>query len=71
MNSRQHKVITRIFAEGTQGFKGGLSAKNYISIAHTTASTATRDLQALVTMGALHKIGDKKASRYYLSSQNK
>jgi Fic family protein len=33
LNSRQEKVLLRVFAEGVDGFKGGLSAKNYISIA--------------------------------------
>lgn len=66
MNSRQQKVIARVFAEGTKGFTGGLSAKNYVTIADTTASTATRDLQDLVEMGALTKTGERKSTRYYL-----
>jgi hypothetical protein len=32
LNSRQKKVIERIFKEGLSGFKGSLSAENYISI---------------------------------------
>jgi Fic family protein len=66
MNARQQKVIARIFAEGTKGFIGGLSAKNYVTIAQTTPSTATRDLQSLVEMGALIKTGSRKSTRYYL-----
>lgn len=67
MNERQKKVVARLFAEGTKGFTGGLSAKNYITIARTTASTATRDLQALVAMGALTKTGERKSTRYHLN----
>jgi Fic family protein len=39
LNARQEKVLLRIFAEGPEGFKGGLSAANYITI--TGAPTAT------------------------------
>lgn len=66
LNERQKKVIERVFREGPEGFKGGLSAANYIRIAQTTASTATRDLQSLVEMGALKRTGERKATRYYL-----
>ena len=68
LNHRQQKVIARMFAEGTKGFIGGLSAKNYMTIARTSASTTTRDLQALVEMGALTKTGSRKSTRYYLKS---
>jgi Fic family protein len=52
--------------EGTQKFKGSLSAKNYISIAQTSASTATRDLKDLVQKGILLQTGSLKAARYWL-----
>ena len=67
LNERQGKVIERIFREGLEGFKGGLSAANYIRIAQTTASTATRDLQSLVERGALKKVGERKSTRYFLN----
>jgi Fic family protein len=67
LNLRQEKVIHRIFKEGIQGFKGGLSAENYISITKTSRATATRDLQELVEMGVLVKTGNLKGTRYYLS----
>ena len=66
LNKRQEKVIARMFREGVKGFAGGLSAKNYIKIADTTASTATRDLQQLVEMGAMIKRGELKSTRYFL-----
>ncbi len=66
MNERQIKVIRRVFEEGHNGFKGGLSAKNYTRIAGTSASTSTRDLKNLIDMGALYKTGELKSTRYYL-----
>ena len=48
MNARQSKVVARMFAEGTKGFEGGLSAQNYVAITQTSASTVTRDLKDLV-----------------------
>jgi Fic family protein len=56
-----------MFREGIDGFKGGLSAENYISIAKTSRATATRDLQALVAMGALTRSGELRHTRYQLN----
>jgi Fic family protein len=66
-NERQGKVVQRIFKEGINGFKGGLSAENYIKITGTTASTATRDLQKVVELGAFKRSGERKGTRYYLN----
>jgi len=66
LNERQSKVIARMFEEGIEGFKGGLSAENYISITDAPRATTTRDLQALVEIGALKKTGERKHTRYYL-----
>jgi Fic family protein len=66
LNPRQEKVITRIFQEGIEGFKGGLSAENYISITKTSRATATRDLQDLVDKKILDKKGQLKGTRYDL-----
>ena len=67
LNTRQLRVITRIFKEGPKEFFGGLSAKNYISIAKTTSSTATRDLTDLVEKGVFIKTGVLKHTRYSLN----
>ena len=67
LNARQQKVIGRLFTAGTDGFVGGLSAKNYISLAKTSPATATRDLQDLVRKQALRVEGRLKSTRYYLS----
>ena len=66
LNKRQEKVILRMFQEGPKGFKGGLSAENYITISETSRATATRDLQDLFQKGALTKTGELKSTRYYL-----
>ena len=67
LNERQEKVIARMFGEGIDGFKGGLSAENYITIAKTSRATATRDLQDLVEKGALTRTGELRHTRYYLN----
>ena len=67
MNPRQEKVIERMFREGIDGFKGGLSAKNYIAITSAPRATVTRDLNNLVAIGALVKTGQLKHTRYYLN----
>lgn len=69
MNERQARVIARMFREGLDGFAGGLSAANYITIAATSRATATRDLQELVAMGALIQSGSLKSTRYHLVGQ--
>jgi Fic family protein len=68
LNKRQEKVIARMFREGIDGFKVGLSAENYISIANTSRATATRDLQELVAKGALTKTGELRYTRYHLNA---
>jgi Fic family protein len=67
LNERQEKVVTRMFREGPNGFKGGLSAENYIRITGTSRATATRDLQDLVEKQALTSTGLLKSTRYYLN----
>jgi len=67
MNERQEKTIARMFREGIDGFKGGLSADNYITITKTSRATATRDLQDLVAKAALTKTGELKHTRYHLA----
>jgi Fic family protein len=70
INPRQMKVLLRMFAEGPNGFKGGLSAENYIAITKTTRATTTRDLADLVEKGALVKTGELRYTRYRLNLQS-
>jgi Fic family protein len=67
LNERQAKAVARMFGEGPEGFKGGLSAENYMSIARTSRATATRDLQDLVALGALTRTGQLRHTRYALN----
>lgn len=67
LNERQIKVLTRIFKEGLDGFKGGLSAENYIAITQTSRATATRDLQDMITKKVFFSTGERKSTRYFLS----
>lgn len=67
LNERQDKVVTRVFKEGLDGFKGGLSADKYIKIADTSRATATRDLQDLVEKGAITRTGELRHTRYALN----
>lgn len=71
LNERQRKAVARMFKEGTDGFKGGLSAENYITITQASRATATRDLQDLVELGALTKTGELRHTRYQLNLKNK
>jgi Fic family protein len=67
LNPRQEKVLLRMFAEGLEGFKGGLSAENYLAITKTSRATATRDLTDLVNIGVFVKKGVLRNTRYYLN----
>jgi len=68
-NERQEKVLARMFREGVEGFKGGLSAENYMAITGTSPATATRDLADLVVKGALTRTGERRHTRYWLNIQ--
>ncbi len=67
LNNRQEKVLLRVFEEGIEGFKGGLSAANYKTISAASSATVTRDLQELVSIHALTKTGELKSTRYFLN----
>jgi Fic family protein len=67
LNDRQARALARMFREGLDGFKGGLSAANYISITGASRATATRDLADLVEKGVLVVTGSLKSTRYALN----
>ncbi|MDQ6992764.1 MAG: DUF4172 domain-containing protein [Mariprofundus sp.] len=67
INARQEKALLRMFSEGIDGFKGGLSADNYCKITNAISRTASRDLQGLVDLGTLTKTGQLKGTRYWLN----
>jgi Fic family protein len=64
LNERQEKALLRVLREGPEGFKGGLSAGNYITITGTSPPTATRDLADMVAKGALVRSGERRHARY-------
>ena len=66
LNERQEKAILRMFREGPEGFKGGLSAGKYSAITGASPATATRDLADLVAKGALLRDGELRHARYHL-----
>ncbi len=67
LNERQQKALLRMFKEGPEGFKGGLSAGKYSAITGASPATATRDLADLTEKGALVRTGELRHARYSLS----
>ena len=66
LNDRQERALLRMFGAGPDGFAGGLSAANYMTITSAPTATTTRDLAALVGLGALVRTGEQKGARYWL-----
>jgi Fic family protein len=67
LNARQEKAVLRMFREGPEGFKGGLSAGKYSTITAASPATTTRDLADLVEKDALVREGERRYARYHLS----
>ena len=66
LNARQEKALLRMFREGPEGFRGGLSAGKYSTITGASPATTTRDLADLVVKGALVREGERRHARYRL-----
>jgi Fic family protein len=67
LSERQQRALLRVLREGPGGFRGGLSAGNYITITGATTATATRDLADMVTKGALIRVGERRHARYHVN----
>ncbi|HKW15927.1 MAG TPA: Fic family protein [Terriglobales bacterium] len=67
LNPRQEKALVRMFKEGPEGFKGGMSAGKYGTITGASPATTTRDLADLTEKGALIREGERRHARYKLS----
>ena len=67
LNDRQRKALLRMFREGPEGFKGGLSAGKYSTITGASPATTTRDLVDLTAKGALIRTGGHRHARYAVS----
>jgi Fic family protein len=65
-NERQEKALLRMFREGPEEFKGGLTAGKYTAITGASPATVTRDLGDLVAKGALVRAGERRHARYDL-----
>lgn len=66
INSRQVKVIQKMFNQSLQTFEGGMTAKKYMSITRCSKATATRDLQELFDLGIFTRAGAGRSVRYSL-----
>src|SRR5262249_45891151 len=66
INERQEKALLRMFREGPEGFRGGLSAGKYSTITGASPATTTRDMADLVEKGALRREGERRYARYHL-----
>lgn len=69
LSERQQIVIGRMLEEGPDGFEGGINAKKYGNITRVSKATATRDLQYLVEIGAIRRVGDAggRSTRYVIN----
>jgi Fic family protein len=67
INERQQKALLRMFREGLEGFRGGMSAGKYSTITGASPATTTRDLADLVEKSALIRTGERKHARYSLN----
>ena len=55
MNERQKKMVARVFAEGFDGFKGGINTRKYCRLTKCSRATAFRDLDDMLKRGMLVK----------------
>ena len=67
LSDRQEKVLLRMFKEGPEGFKGGMSAGKYSTITGASPATTTRDLADLTDKGVLVREGERRYARYKLN----
>jgi Fic family protein len=67
INDRQKKALLRMFQEGPEGVRGGMSAGKYSTITGASPATTTRDLAELVEKAALTRKGERRHARYTLA----
>jgi len=63
----QRKVINRLLDAGPRGFEGDLTTAKYVNLTGVSRATAFRDLNALVTSGALGAAGIGRGTRYFIN----
>lgn len=64
LNERQLQIVRRMLDESPNGFKGGMSAKKYMSMTGASKATATRDLQDLADKGLFVPSGGGRSTSY-------
>ena len=64
-NGRQNKALLRVLREGPDGFAGGLSAGNHMTITGASPATSTKDLADMVAKRALTRTGERRLARYF------
>ena len=69
ISERAQKVIVRMFRDGPAGVAAGLSAAKWMRMTKVSKPTATRDLEALVQIGAVVREGESVATRYRMNLQ--
>lgn len=67
LSERQKKVINRLLDAGAEGFEGGMTTQKYASMTHCSRATAFRELDQLLELGILRRVGQGRAARYELS----
>lgn len=66
MNERQKKMLNRLVDAGPNGFEGGMTTQKYASMTHCCRATAFRELDSLMELGILMRIGQGRSVRYEL-----
>ncbi len=66
LTERQKKVINRLLDAGAEGFEGGMTTQKYASMTHCSRATAFRELDQLLELGILKRVGQGRAARYEL-----
>lgn len=67
INERQKKALLRMFQEGPEGFRGGMSAGKYSLVTGASPATTTRDLADLTDKGGLIREGEFRHAQYKLA----
>ena len=68
LNDRQARMVSRVFAEGRNGFEGGITTRKYEAITKCPNRTASRDLSDLVAKGMIIPLpGGGRITRYELA----
>lgn len=67
-SDRAKKVILRMFEDGEDGVKAGLSSAKWMRMAKVSKATAARDLTELEQSGAIIQVNDGSQTKYRLNS---